>query len=334
MMELSNRMVCTLTPKKLVIITVCIGFGVIFCAMHSPSLMYTNSHSENGIHPPTTTNPIPHDRSMQQGVDQHSHAEQRFPQALIIGVRKGGTRALIDMLKSHPQIKSAKGEVHFFDKDEMFLKGVDWYIKKMPYTTPDQITIEKSPSYFVTPEAPQRIHHLSPTVKLILIVRDPIERAVSDYSQLFNPSRKQRNLTFDDFVLNKNRVDSGVSVIKVSTYDIHMVKWLRYFPLHQIHVANGDALILDPAPEIIRVQQFLGVSSFFEKDMFYYNKTKGFYCWQATRKGHRFPSCLGSAKGRPHPKISSNTRELLKQYFNSHNERFFELVKQRFDWNH
>ena len=202
----------------------------------------------------------------------------------------------------------------------------------MPFTTTDQITIEKSPSYFVTPEAPQRMYNLSPTVKLILIVRDPVERTVSDYSQLFNPIRSQRNLSFDEYVLSNNRVDSTVSAIRVSSYDIHMVQWLKYFPLDQIHIANGDALILDPAPEIIRAQEFLGVSSYFEKDMFYYNKTKGFYCWNVAHKGHRFHSCLGSSKGRSHPQISHNTRELLKQYFTSHNERFFKLIKRRFDW--
>ena len=317
---------CTLTQKKLVIITICIGFGVLlFWTVDFPSVMYTNGHSEDRTS---------HKSTMQHIVDQQLYTEQRFPQAIIIGVKKGGTRALIDMLKSHPQIKSARGEIHFFDREETFSKGVDWYIKRMPFTTRDQITIEKSPSYFVTPEAPRRMHNLSSTVKLILIVRDPVERTISDYSQLFNPIRTQKNLSFDEYVLRNNHVDSTVSAIGVSSYDVHMVQWLKYFPLHQIHIANGDALILDPVPEIIRVQEFLGVRSYFEKEMFYYNKTKGFYCWNVTHKGHRFPNCLGSSKGRPHPQISHNTRELLKQYFTSHNERFFELVKQRFDWNH
>jgi hypothetical protein len=42
--------------------------------------------------------------------------------------------------------------VHFFDRDENYLKGLDWYRKKMPHSFKGQITIEKSPSYFVTPE--------------------------------------------------------------------------------------------------------------------------------------------------------------------------------------
>lgn len=74
------------------------------------------------------------------------------PQALIIGVRKCGTRALLEMLYLHPMVQKASGEVHFFDRDENYALGLDWYRSKMPLSFKGQITIEKSPSYFVTPE--------------------------------------------------------------------------------------------------------------------------------------------------------------------------------------
>lgn len=77
---------------------------------------------------------------------------RRLPQALIIGVRKCGTRALLEMLFLHPSIQKAAGEVHFFDRDENYKKGLEWYRKKMPHSFKGQITIEKSPSYFITPE--------------------------------------------------------------------------------------------------------------------------------------------------------------------------------------
>lgn len=56
------------------------------------------------------------------------------------------------MLNLHPRIQKAAGEVHFFDRDENYIKGLEWYRKKMPHSFRGQITIEKSPSYFVTPE--------------------------------------------------------------------------------------------------------------------------------------------------------------------------------------
>lgn len=77
---------------------------------------------------------------------------RRLPQALIIGVRKCGTRALLEMLHLHPAIQKAAGEVHFFDRDENYSRGLDWYRRRMPHSFRGQVTIEKSPSYFVTPE--------------------------------------------------------------------------------------------------------------------------------------------------------------------------------------
>lgn len=75
-----------------------------------------------------------------------------LPQALIVGVRKCGTRALLEMLYLHPMVQKASGEVHFFDRDENYALGLEWYRSKMPLSFKGQITIEKSPSYFVTPE--------------------------------------------------------------------------------------------------------------------------------------------------------------------------------------
>jgi [heparan sulfate]-glucosamine 3-sulfotransferase 5 len=77
---------------------------------------------------------------------------RRLPQAIIIGVRKCGTRALLEMLALHPRVQKAAGEVHFFDRDDNYRRGLEWYRHKMPHSFRGQITIEKSPSYFVTPE--------------------------------------------------------------------------------------------------------------------------------------------------------------------------------------
>lgn len=56
------------------------------------------------------------------------------------------------MLYLHPMVQKAAGEVHFFDRDDNYNKGLEWYRMKMPHSYAGQITIEKSPSYFVTPE--------------------------------------------------------------------------------------------------------------------------------------------------------------------------------------
>ncbi|ETN72629.1 hypothetical protein NECAME_18753, partial [Necator americanus] len=60
----------------------------------------------------------------------------RLPSVLIIGVRKGGTRALLDAMTLHPKIRAVRKEAHFFDLN--FSRGIDWYRSLMPLSTSDQ----------------------------------------------------------------------------------------------------------------------------------------------------------------------------------------------------
>lgn len=71
--------------------------------------------------------------------------------------------------------------MHFFDK--FYHRGPEWYRQRMPATLPGQITMEKTPSYWVTRLAPKRVYAMNPSVKLLAVVRDPVTRAVSDYTQ-------------------------------------------------------------------------------------------------------------------------------------------------------
>ena len=68
---------------------------------------------------------------------------KRLPQCVLIGVRKGGTRALLDMLNLHTSIRVANFEVHFFDNDTNYHRGLDWYRDQMPPTNPWEIALEK-----------------------------------------------------------------------------------------------------------------------------------------------------------------------------------------------
>ena len=77
----------------------------------------------------------------------------------------------------------AKSEVHFFSRYNNYRQGLDWYRRVMPYSRADQLTIEKTPAYFHSPSVPQRIHDMNSSIKLVLLVRDPVKRAVSDFIQ-------------------------------------------------------------------------------------------------------------------------------------------------------
>lgn len=123
---------------------------------------------------------------------------RRLPQCIIIGCKKGGTRALLEYLNIHPKVQTATLEMHFFNVDNKYEMGLDWYRRHMPYTFPDQITVEKTPAYFVTKSVPERIRAMNDTIKLLLLVRDPVTRVISDYAQLY--ANKLKKGTSQPFV--------------------------------------------------------------------------------------------------------------------------------------
>jgi len=93
---------------------------------------------------------------------------KRLPSCLVIGVRKGGTRALLDSMALHPQVKAARRELHFFDRNVTYqLLGKSWYRQQIPASLPSQVVIEKSPSYFTNPLVPGRVKQFNPWMKMM-----------------------------------------------------------------------------------------------------------------------------------------------------------------------
>ena len=111
---------------------------------------------------------------------------QRLPHVIIPGIMKSGTRATINFLKMHPDICIASGEVRFFNTNAAYRKGLSFYRQQMPFSNGHnkrQITIEKSPEYFEDYHTPERIKAMNSSIKIVIVMRDPITRAVSDYSR-------------------------------------------------------------------------------------------------------------------------------------------------------
>lgn len=259
---------------------------------------------------------------------------KRLPNAIIIGVKKGGTRALLEILKIHPSVRACSTEVHFFDRDENYEQGLEWYREQMPTSLPGQITIEKSPSYFITPNVPERVYQMSKNVKLLVIVRDPTRRAISDYTQSLE--RKPDNPPFEEMVItNDGEVDEDWSKIGVGRYAEHLTQWLEYFPLSQIHFVSGEELVERPAKEIKLVERFLNLKPFITEDNFYFNESKGFHCFVgkisnsgSVSKAH----CMGETKGRKHPAVRQVVLKALREYFRPLNEKFYSMVGRNFHW--
>ncbi|XP_026986897.1 heparan sulfate glucosamine 3-O-sulfotransferase 3B1 [Sagmatias obliquidens] len=255
---------------------------------------------------------------------------KQLPQAIIIGVKKGGTRALLEFLRVHPDVRAVGAEPHFFDRS--YDKGLAWYRDLMPRTLEGQITMEKTPSYFVTREAPARISAMSKDTKLLVVVRDPVTRAVSDYTQTLS---KRPDIPSFESLAFRNRtaglVDRAWSAIQIGLYAEHLERWLRHFPARQLLFVSGERLVRDPAGELGRVQDFLGLKRIISDKHFYFNQTKGFPCLKKAEGSGR-PHCLGKTKGRPHPEIDGHVLRRLRDFYRPFNRKFYQMTGHDFGW--
>jgi [heparan sulfate]-glucosamine 3-sulfotransferase 3 len=101
-------------------------------------------------------------------------------------------------------------------------------------------------------------------------------------------------------------------------------------------IVDGEKLTSDPASEIYKVQDFLGLKRAITEKHFYFNSTKGFYC--QIKPGSRTQSyrepliCLDETKGRKHPKIDPQAIERLRDFYRPFNEKFYQLTGTNFGW--
>jgi len=262
--------------------------------------------------------------------------EQRLPGAIIIGVRKCGTRALLAFCGLHPNIVHADREVHFFDR--YYSHGKEWYREQMPLSTMAQITMEKTPGYFIHPMAPMRIKAFDPKVKVIMVVRDPIERIVSDWIQV---QEKRRSLNLPEWSLKTRLITRRGSInrryraVRTSQYYKHYQQWMKYFKKEQVLVIDGRELRLEPWVSVKKVEDFLELENKVNENDFYFNATRGFYCMSRGKNGIGEGKCLNQSKGRHHPPSALDPwlKQKLKRFYERYNRLFFRAIGRDLHWN-
>jgi hypothetical protein len=255
-----------------------------------------------------------------------------LPDFVVIGAQKGGTSTLRDLLRQHPGLDfSLDSEPHFFDND--FHRGPNWYRAQFPSVFHqarrrralgyDPVVGEKSPYYLFYPLAPRRVFSLLPQAKLIVMLRNPVDRA---YSHYFHEVRqKMEPLTFEqaldaeperlagelDRMLRDERYISHTHVtfsyLARGVYADQIQAWQACFGHDQILVLSSDELFSAPDAAYRRVLSFLNLP---------YTPLK-----QLRR----------SNTGR-YPKMEPATRARLVDYFRPHNQRLYDLLGTNFDW--
>jgi tetratricopeptide (TPR) repeat protein len=194
------------------------------------------------------------------------------PSFFTIGTQKGGTTSLYYYLCEHPHIQPvAQKEIHFWSVE--YDQGLAWYLAQFPPQSPDSryITGEASPSYLDHPEAPARLHATCPNAKLILILRDPTERAVSHYYQHY----KTRNLITPIEPFLKSELDFTRQyppefipadryathlrgrLVSRGLYSTFVKRWLQYFSRDQILAIDSRELFSQTGLVLERVHRFL-----------------------------------------------------------------------------
>ena len=244
------------------------------------------------------------------------------PSFLVIGAQRSGSTALYRHLAAHPAIlPPLRKEVHYFDFQ--YAKGRAWYLAHFPGIQERitgnyrAITFEASPYYMLHPLAPERIMAFNPDMKLIAILRDPVDRALSHYHH--EARWGVETLTFEEAIAAELERLAGAerlmkkaphhysyhhhhfSYLDRGRYAHYLEPWLEHFPRKHLLVLRSEDLFEAPDPVMNRVFEFLGLPP------------------------HRIP-----ARSRRKPAYASmqpELRERLQGYFSRDQKRLEKLLR-------
>lgn len=272
-------------------------------------------------------------------------SSMRFlPDFIIIGGQRCGTSSLYYYLTEHPGIVSASTkETHFFD--DCYTKGLSWYRAQFPTSLCKMyvenikkyrfFTGEASPYYIFHPHAARRIREALPNVKLIALLRNPVDRA---YSQHWLEVKGQyETLSFKEAImreqerlqgeLEKMQADENYhsfahrryTYLSRGIYIDQLQHWMKYYPREQFLILRSEDLYSDPASVVGQTLEFLGVPA---KEI---DTNREF-------KQYKVPSKKGFRNKDKAPKMDPELRAYLVAYFRPHNARLKELLGRDFDW--
>jgi len=272
----------------------------------------------------------------------------RKPDWLIVGAQKAGTSALEFFLSQHPQIKCAqRKEVGFFSRDRVYSRGAGWYSRQFPRGIGFGVRLgEATPEYLYYPFAAERILQFQPRIKLIMLLRNPTERAFSawnmfkqihsdpvikkqilkEYVEDANEQEKRPILNlldepaFPDFHSCAQKEIEAVfsggpqalepSFVRRGLYGVQVQRFYRLFPKDNILILESTELKAQRVATLSRVARFLGLPEF---------------DWSRAD--------LEDKHVRPYDsKMADSTRKLLQEFFGPHNARLYRIVGRTFDW--
>jgi len=182
-----------------------------------------------------------------------------LPNFLIIGAMKSGTTTLYHALKCHPDVFMAElKEPQFFSDEEKIKSSMSWYVSLFKNVTNEKVIGEASTNYTKYPlfkRVPESIKKHIPDVKLIYIIRNPIERIYSHFTHNYYIGRVDNDL---NRVIVRNQ-----NYINISRYYMQLQRYLEVFDNRQIKVVLLEDLRDEPNRIIKDIYGYLGVDATF-----------------------------------------------------------------------
>jgi hypothetical protein len=245
------------------------------------------------------------------------------PDFAIIGTQRGGTTSLHAYLRAHPHVQTpATKELHFLT--DRFARGRDWYLGQFPAEVPlGTITGEATPYALFHPAAPRRLHTVAPDAKLIVLLRNPVDRAYSHY--LLETSRGHETLSFAEALAAEpsrlageearlladptyvSAAHNHASYLSRGDYASQLARWFATFPQDQFLILRSEDLYERTAETFAQVTSFLGLPTAATIPFQAHNRTAG-------------------------PPLDPTIRTRLAQHFAPLNENLAKLLGWKETW--
>ncbi|MCF7983822.1 MAG: sulfotransferase domain-containing protein [Thiohalocapsa sp.] len=175
------------------------------------------------------------------------------PSFIGIGAQKCASTWLYDILSDHPEAcVSEVKEVNFFSYH--FDHGYEWYERHLGTCDGVKARGEISPSYFYEPAVPERIFDYAPDAKLLVSLRDPVDRAISNHKH----EVRVGHLSGDDLSFERG-LHNNPTYIEQGLYAKQLKRWLAFFPADRILVVLFEDVLADPEAVAKRVYRFLDI---------------------------------------------------------------------------
>ncbi len=195
-----------------------------------------------------------------------------LPDFFVIGAQKAGSTYLLRCLNDHPQIFMPPGEVAFFEDTLYAPERINDFEKHFAPARLGQVIGVKRPNLLGHPECPERLQRHMPNLKLVAILRHPIERAVSGYFHYMKTGMlpiEPAEIGLRKILVGEySRYPRAAEVLEFGMYGKHLHHYAKHFPRENFHVMLLEDMKHDAQGQLTTLYNFIGVASDYRPESF------------------------------------------------------------------